>query len=62
MDFEYSPGQEALRQEVQRRLEANITPDLRVDDATDERVAGDRETFYALPATCPVLTFSFFEV
>ena len=45
MDFEYTPEQEAFRQEVRRWLEANITPDLCVDDAMDERVAGDRETF-----------------
>lgn len=45
MDFEYTSEQEAFRREVQRWLEANITPDLCVDDAMDERVAGDRETF-----------------
>lgn len=45
MDFEYTPEQEAFRQEVRRWLEANITPDLCVDDAMDERVAPDRQTF-----------------
>ncbi|MBM4255272.1 MAG: hypothetical protein FJ147_05180 [Deltaproteobacteria bacterium] len=45
MDFEYTPEQEAFRKEVRRWLEANITPDLCVDDAMDERVSGDRETF-----------------
>ena len=50
MDFEYTPEQEAFRQEVRRWLEANIIPDLCVDDAMDERVAGgDRGD---LPAAC----------
>ena len=45
MDFEYTLEQEAFRQEVRCWLEANMTPDLCGDDAMDERVAGDRETF-----------------
>jgi alkylation response protein AidB-like acyl-CoA dehydrogenase len=44
MDFVYTPEQEAFRQEVRHWLEANLTPDLCVDDAMDERVAGDRES------------------
>ena len=45
MDFQYTPEQEAFRQEVRSWLEANITPDLCVDDAMDERVSPNRETF-----------------
>ena len=45
MDFQYTPEQEAFRQEFRRWLEADLLPDLCVDDAMDERVAPDRETF-----------------
>ncbi|MBI3301399.1 MAG: acyl-CoA dehydrogenase, partial [Deltaproteobacteria bacterium] len=45
MDFQYTPEQEAFRTEVRRWLEAYLPPDLCVDDARDERVAPDRETF-----------------
>ncbi len=45
MDFQYTPEQEAFRQEVRTWLEANITPDLCVDDAMDERVSPNREIF-----------------
>lgn len=44
MDFHYTPEQEAFRQEVRRWLEANLIPDLCVEDAMDERVPPDRET------------------
>lgn len=44
MDFEHAPEHEAFRKELRRWLEANVTPDLCVDDAADERVAPDRET------------------
>jgi alkylation response protein AidB-like acyl-CoA dehydrogenase len=45
MDFQYSPEEEAFRQELRRWLAARLQPDLCVDDASDERVAPDRETF-----------------
>jgi alkylation response protein AidB-like acyl-CoA dehydrogenase len=45
MDFQYTPEQEAFRAEVRGWLAANLPPDLCVDDARDERVAPDRETF-----------------
>ncbi len=45
MDFEYSPEQEAFRKEFRGWLEANLPPDLCLDDAADDRVASDRETF-----------------
>jgi alkylation response protein AidB-like acyl-CoA dehydrogenase len=45
MDFQYTPEQDAFRKEVRGWLEANLPPDLQVEDAQDERVAPDRETF-----------------
>jgi alkylation response protein AidB-like acyl-CoA dehydrogenase len=45
MDFRYSSEQKAFRRELRAWLEANLSPDLCVDDPTDERVAPDRETF-----------------
>ncbi len=45
MDFQYTADQDAFRLELREWLEANLTDDLRVDDAQDERVAPDRETF-----------------
>jgi len=45
MDFEYSPEQEAFRKEFRGWLAANLPPDLCLDDASDDRVASDRETF-----------------
>jgi alkylation response protein AidB-like acyl-CoA dehydrogenase len=45
MDFQYSPEQEAFRREVRGWLQENLPADLCVDDAFDERVAPDRETF-----------------
>ncbi|HKB24898.1 MAG TPA: acyl-CoA dehydrogenase [Methylomirabilota bacterium] len=45
MDFEYSPVQEAFRKEFRAWLAANLPPDLCLDDAADDRVASDRETF-----------------
>jgi alkylation response protein AidB-like acyl-CoA dehydrogenase len=45
MDFEYAPEHEAFREELRGWLAANLPPDLCLDDAADDRVAGDRETF-----------------
>jgi alkylation response protein AidB-like acyl-CoA dehydrogenase len=45
MDFEYSPDQEAFRKEFRDWLAAHLPPDLCLDDAADDRVASDRETF-----------------
>ena len=45
MDFQYTPEQETFRAEVRSWLAAHLPPDLCVDDARDERVAPDRETF-----------------
>jgi len=39
MDFQYTPEQETFRDEVKDWLEANLVPDLCVDDPKDERVA-----------------------
>ena len=45
MDFEYTPEQNAFRKEVREWLRANLPPELCVDDAMDERIAGTREVF-----------------
>ncbi len=45
MDFHYSPAEEAFRQTLRRWLAERLPPDLCVDDASDERVAPDPETF-----------------
>ena len=45
MDFEYSEEQEAFRKEFRSWLEKNLPPELCLDDASDDRVASDRETF-----------------
>jgi len=45
MDFQYTPEQETFRAEVRSWLAAHLPLDLCVDDARDERVAPDRETF-----------------
>lgn len=45
MDFQYTPEQEAFRATVRNWLKANLSPDLCVDDARDERIAPNRETF-----------------
>src|SRR6266851_1182410 len=45
MDFEYSQEQEAFRKEFRGWLEKNLPPELCLDDAADDRVASDRETF-----------------
>src|ERR671925_557179 len=45
MDFEYTPEQEAFRKEFKTWLEKNLPPDLCLDDAADDRVPSDRETY-----------------
>jgi alkylation response protein AidB-like acyl-CoA dehydrogenase len=45
MDFEYTPAQEAFRKEFRGWLETNLPPDLCLDDAADDRVPSDRETY-----------------
>ena len=45
MDFRYGPAEETFRQELRQWLAGNLPPDLCVDDASDDRVAADRETF-----------------
>src|SRR5262245_17554156 len=45
MEFRYTPEQEAFRKDLRGWLEANLPPDLCVDDPIDERVAPDRATF-----------------
>ena len=45
MDFEYTPAQEAFRKEFRSWLEVNLPPELCLDDAADDRVPSDRETY-----------------
>ncbi len=45
MDFQYTADQLAFRHELRSWLEAHLPPELCVDDAIDERVAPDRDTF-----------------
>jgi alkylation response protein AidB-like acyl-CoA dehydrogenase len=45
VDFSLTPAEEAFRDELREWLAKNLTDDLRVDDPSDDRVAGDRETF-----------------
>jgi alkylation response protein AidB-like acyl-CoA dehydrogenase len=45
MDFEYAPEHEAFRKEFRGWLAASLPPELCLDDAADDRVASDRETF-----------------
>ena len=45
MDFQYSPEQEELRAELRGCLETNLPKELCIEDAMDERVAPDVETF-----------------
>ncbi len=44
MDFSDSPEAAAFRREFRDWLEVNLTDDLRVEDAQDQRIAPDRET------------------
>jgi alkylation response protein AidB-like acyl-CoA dehydrogenase len=45
MDFEYTPEQEAFRKEFRTWLEKNLPSELCLDDAADDRVPSDRETY-----------------
>ncbi|HEU5321251.1 MAG TPA: acyl-CoA dehydrogenase family protein [Methylomirabilota bacterium] len=45
MDFEYGAEHEAFRKEFRDWLARHLPPDLCLDDAADDRVASDRETF-----------------
>ena len=45
MDFEWGPEHESFRREFRDWLAANLPPELCLDDAADDRVASDRETF-----------------
>jgi alkylation response protein AidB-like acyl-CoA dehydrogenase len=45
MDFEWAAEHEAFRREFRGWLAANLPPELCLDDAADDRVAADRETF-----------------
>jgi hypothetical protein len=44
MDFADSQKRTGFRSEVRRWLEANLPPEIWVDDAADQRVASDRAT------------------
>src|SRR5207244_11260420 len=44
MDFADSPEHAAFRSEFRHWLDANLPPEICVDDAADQRVAPDRET------------------
>ncbi len=45
MDFQYTPEQEAFRLRVRNWLVKHLPPELKVEDAMDERVAPNREIF-----------------
>jgi len=45
MDFEFATEHEEFRKELRGWLAAHLPPDLCIDDAADDRVASDRETF-----------------
>src|SRR6516225_4062762 len=45
MDFEFAAEHETFRKQFRDWLSANLSPDLCLDDASDDRVASDRETF-----------------
>ena len=45
MDFQYTPEQEKFRADLHSWLEVHLPSELCVEDAMDERVAPDRETF-----------------
>ena len=45
MDFEFAVEHESFRKEFRDWLATNLPPELCLDDASDDRVASDRETF-----------------
>jgi len=45
MDFEFAAEHEGFRKELRDWLAKNLSADLCLDDASDDRVASDRETF-----------------
>src|SRR5262245_57432916 len=45
MDFQYTPEQEAYRAKVATWIDVKLPKELCVEDARDERIAPDRETF-----------------
>jgi alkylation response protein AidB-like acyl-CoA dehydrogenase len=45
MDFEFAAEHDRVRREFRGWLAANLPPELCLDDASDDRVASDRETF-----------------
>src|SRR5215467_10580694 len=45
MDFEFATEHESFRKEFRDWLAAYLRPELCLDDASDDRVASDRETF-----------------
>ena len=45
MDFEFAAEHESFRKQFRDWLSANLPPELCLDDASDDRVASDRETF-----------------
>ena len=47
MDFEYAPEHQAFAREFRAWLEKHLPPALCLDDAADDRVASNRETFEA---------------
>ena len=51
MDFADAPEDAAFRREFRAWLDANLTDDLKVEDAQDQRVSPDRES--AAPVTAP---------
>ena len=48
MDFADAPEDAAFRRELRTWLETNLTDDLKVEDAQDQRVSPDRETWNAV--------------
>ncbi len=49
MDFQYTPEQEAYRAKVRAWLDANLPKEFCVEDARDERIPPNRETFVKRP-------------
>ncbi|MGH8014424.1 MAG: acyl-CoA dehydrogenase family protein [Candidatus Binataceae bacterium] len=45
MDFDYTPEQDAFREQVRVWLKQNLPPDLCIDDPMDERIAPNRGIF-----------------